>query len=300
MVHINKIKELILVTSILLITGIIVQSQTVTDIDGNEYTYVTIGSQTWLQQDMRVLHYPDGSLINEVWSYEDNDSIAAIYGLLYTWEGAMNYSSMEKAQGICPDGWHIPSDEEWTQLGSYLGGDNIAGGKMKESGTTHWSAPNTGGTNESGFTSLPAGEYDDSHYQFLGLYNVIWSSTEANSAFAKYRYISYEDEGLHSYTYYKNFRYSVRCIKNETVGLNNQTRVNLRVFPNPVDMVLNIQKGSAEPTETVVYDQCGKEVKRFTITGEKHCENFECLEPGIYFIKVKNGPSCTNMKFIKK
>jgi len=300
MVHINKFHSLLLGGIVLIASCFQSISQTVTDIDGNVYNTVTIGSQTWIQQDLRTLHYPDGSPISEVWSYDDNDSLANIYGKLYTWDAAMNYSTIEKAQGICPDGWHIPSDEEWTELGNILGGDIVAGGKMKETGSMHWNEPNTGATNESGFTSLPAGEYDDTHYQLLGTHNVIWSSTEASTIFAIYRYTSYDDAELSSYTYYKDFRYSVRCIKNNTVGVNDTKKINLRVFPNPVDMVLNLQQAKPEPKSTTVYDQVGKEVINFKFSEEKHCEDIHSLEPGIYIMKVENGTSCCYYKIIKK
>ncbi|NQU35722.1 MAG: T9SS type A sorting domain-containing protein [Bacteroidetes bacterium] len=276
-------------------------AQIVTDIDGNIYNTIVIGNQTWLQQDLKVLHYPDGSVITEVWSYNDDDSLANIYGRLYTWDASMNYSTEEKSQGICPDGWHIPSDGEWTDLGNFLGGNNLAGGKLKESGTDHWMLPNSGATNESGFTALPAGEYDDTHYQFLGMYNVIWSSTQANSVYAKYRYLNFEDEALHTYTYFKDFRYSVRCIKNLTVGINNKPKKELRIFPNPVGMVLNIKQSiNNENQKVTIYNQLGEKVKNFIITDQNHSEDMQILNPGIYLLIIENNTTTNYLKILKK
>lgn len=275
-------------------------SQTVTDIDGNIYNTVEIGTQIWLQSDMKVLHYPDGSPIIEVWSYNDNDSLANIYGRLYTWDAAMNYSTVEKTQGICPNGWHIPSDDEWSTLGNFLGGDLIAGGKLKESGSTHWNSPNIGATNESGFTALPAGEYDDTHYQFLNLYNVIWSSTEASSSYAKYRYLSNESESLNTYTYFKDFRYSTRCIKNTSVGIYENTIKGIMIFPNPVDMVLNITQIEDKPKKAILLNQQGQEIKNFCVCQKTNCEDMKTVKPGIYILKVEDNKKTNYYKIIKK
>lgn len=299
MKNLIKSNTIIALATFLLIT-FVSYTQTVTDIDGNIYNTVEIGSQTWLKEDMRVLHYPDGSEITEVWAYNNNDSLASIYGRLYTWNGAMNNSTEEKAQGICPDGWHIPSDAEWTELGNCLGGDDIAGGKLKEEGNDHWNSPNTGATNESGFTALPAGEYDDTHYQFLGEYNVIWSSTQANSIYAKYRYIPYNDAALHTYTYYKDFRYSVRCVKNETVGIDNKKRKGMLIYPNPVDLVLNIEQTKADNKIITIYSQQGTKVKEFKIENNKHIENMQSLMAGIYLLKIDNNGTVEYTKIIKK
>lgn len=282
-----------------LLTTINTYTQTVTDIDGNTYNTVEIGTQVWLKSDMKVLHYPDGSPITEVWSYNDNDSLANIYGRLYTWDAAMNYSTEEKTQGICPDGWHIPSDVEWSTLGNFLGGDMIAGGKLKENSNNYWNSPNTGATNESGFTSLPAGEYDDTHYQFLNMYNIIWSSTEVSSSYAKYRYLSYDSESLSTYTYFKDFRYSVRCIKNTSVGINKIPNRGFMIFPNPVDMVLNINQAEDKPKKAILLNQQGQEIKNFCVCQKINCEDMKTVKPGIYILKVEDKKATNYYKIIK-
>ena len=135
------------------------------DIDGNGYDTVVIGTQTWLVQNLRVTHLNNGVSIPNItnstlWKnsttpalcYYNNDSVsyAAIYGALYNWY-AVNTNN------LCPTNWHVPSYSEWETLITYLGGASVAGGKLKEVGTTHWTSPNTGATNSSGFTALPNG-----------------------------------------------------------------------------------------------------------------------------------------------
>ncbi len=300
MTHNYNFFKLTIIIFLVLFISLLTTSQTITDIDGNIYNTVIIGNQTWLQQDLRALHYSNGSDITEVWSYNDNDSLANIYGKLYTWDAAMNYSNSEKAQGACPNGWHIPSDEEWSILGEFLGGNLVAGGKLKESDTIQWDNPNTAATNESGFNALPAGEYDDTHYQFLGQYNVIWSSTEASTQYAKYRYLSYESQALSTYTYYKDFRYSVRCIKNTEVGINKKGKKEFKIFPNPVDMVLNINKTDNKPKTATLINQHGKEIKNFCVCNKINYEDMYSVKSGIYILKIEDEQTSTYFKIIKK
>ncbi|MCD4663890.1 MAG: fibrobacter succinogenes major paralogous domain-containing protein, partial [Bacteroidales bacterium] len=128
---------------------------TVTDYDGNVYETVEIGTQTWLKQNLRSSHYADGSPIDEVFAYEGNESYVSDYGRLYTWSAVMGTgkSIAAKVQGVCPNGWHVPSEAEGEVLEDYLGGHMVAGGKMKETGYTYWDEPNSGATDESGFSA---------------------------------------------------------------------------------------------------------------------------------------------------
>jgi len=133
---------------------------TVTDYDGNVYETIDIGTQTWIKQNLRSLHYADGSPIDEAYAYDDNEAYVSDYGRLYTWNAVMGLSKSTsgKAQGVCPDGWHVPSKVEAETLEDFLGGHMLAGGKMKETGYTYWEEPNTGATNESGFSARGAGQ----------------------------------------------------------------------------------------------------------------------------------------------
>jgi len=136
---------------------------TMTDQGGNVYKTVTIGTQTWMAENLRTTKYSDGTTIPNVtdgieWgkittgAYCRNDlADISTYGYLYNWY-AVNTGK------LAPAGWHVATDAEWTTLITYLGGESVAGGRLKETGTTHWQSPNTGATNESGFTALPSGD----------------------------------------------------------------------------------------------------------------------------------------------
>jgi len=295
-------KQLSIAIMFLFIIGTLF-SQTVTDYDGNVYNTVTIGEQTWLKENLKSLHYSDGTEITEVWAYENNESNVGTYGRLYTWNGAMNYSTTEGAQGVCPTGWHIPTDAEWTALGTHLGGDNIAGGKLKSTGTNLWKSPNTGATNESGMTILPAGEYDDTHFQELGEYAVIWSSTETSSSWCKYRYLAYNDAGLHTYNYYKNFRYSVRCIKNETTGINRRSDLNQKIIisPNPADntIIVQLPKNINLPVNINFYNTLGKLLKTIPVLSNNSTIDISDLPKGIIIQKINYKGNIFIKKLIK-
>jgi uncharacterized protein (TIGR02145 family) len=176
---------------------------TVKDIDGNTYNTVQIGTQCWTKENLKVTKYTDGTTIpldtsggisgngtSQTWStrstgartiYSNDNINLTTYGYLYNWyavkgivtEGNTSYKN------LCPLGWHIPSDAEWTTLTNYLGGESVAGGKMKSSGTAYWTSPNTAATNESGFSALPSGYrfYDGSFYDIRSN-AFFWSATE--------------------------------------------------------------------------------------------------------------------------
>jgi uncharacterized protein (TIGR02145 family) len=155
---------------------------TVSDVDGNVYPVVKIGDQWWMAASLNVTRDPDGQSVTG-YCYENDRENCEIYGRLYTWDTAMNGSTEEGAPGICPEGWHVPGDAEWTVLFDVLGGEDVAGGKMKTTGTTHWDRPNQDATNSSGFNGLPAGGYMVSMELFegLGVGVHFWSSTEHGS-----------------------------------------------------------------------------------------------------------------------
>jgi len=278
--------------------------ETITDYDGNEYTTVTIGNQTWLQENLKSLHYSDGSEITEVWAYNNDEANVDIYGRLYTWNGAMNYATTESSQGACPDGYHLPTDAEWTELGVSLGGNNIAGGKLKSTGTDLWQAPNTGATNESGFTALPAGEYDDTHYWLLGRNAVMWSSTETSGSTCKYRYLSYDDAELHPYNFYKNFRYSVRCIKNSTVGVGEQGSIEkkLKISPNPASktVLFQLSEQTNYPLDIYFYNALGKLLKISSIQSNNTEIDVTYLPSDLYFVKCNSNNNLFSEKLLKK
>ena len=280
------------------------QNETVVDYDGNNYNTVVIGEQTWLKENLKSLHYSDGTEITEVWAYGDDETNVDIYGRLYTWNAAMNYTATNGAQGACPIGWHLPTDSEWSELGNYLGGDDIAGGKLKSTGTELWQTPNTGATNESGFTALPAGEYDDTHYQLINQYAVMWSSTETSDSWCKYRYLSYDNDELSTFNYYKDFRYSIRCLKDGTVGLEEQGAIEkkIEISPNPAQETIKITSfgGNDYPLNVRFYDISSRLVKAVIAHSDKSTIDISGLPSGMYFVHVFQGNRSETVKLLKK
>ncbi|MHB9142711.1 MAG: fibrobacter succinogenes major paralogous domain-containing protein, partial [Paludibacter sp.] len=196
---------------------------TVSDYDGNVYHTVTIGTQVWMVENLKTTHYNDGTTIPLVtdttsWNnlstpaycwYNNSSSYKTTYGALYNWY-TVNTGK------LAPTGWRVPTDADWTILSAYLGGVSVAGGKLKESGTSHWQSPNTGATNESGFTALPGGwrNLSPTLYYSLGYDATWWSTTEGISGGAWCRDMSYNDASFVSGNYNKNYGFSVRCVKN--------------------------------------------------------------------------------------
>jgi uncharacterized protein (TIGR02145 family) len=223
----NWIYSFIIMGVLLLITGSCrkddnnIPTDTVKDIDGNVYHKITIGTQVWMVENLKVTKYNDGTAIpnvtdNTAWKkletpgycwYNNDISNKNIYGSLYIGHTI----SVGK---LCPVGWHIPTNAEWTKLTTFLGGMEIAGGKLKETGTSHWKGTNLGATNETGFTALPGGyRNSDGTYNQIESDGFWWSSTDVGSSGAWYR----EIRGSFIYVFGegggKSVGLSIRCIK---------------------------------------------------------------------------------------
>jgi uncharacterized protein (TIGR02145 family) len=200
----------------------------VSDIDGNIYKIIQIGTQTWMAENLKTTRYNDGSNIPNVtgddewldlttgaycWYNNQETTYKNTYGALYNW-----YSV--NTGKLCPTGWHVPSKEEWMILATYLGGVELAGGKLKESGTTHWQSPNTGATNAMGFTALPGGLRDVSSdfggwFAWIGTNGMWWSS---NSGIEPTDHSLWLDSNSSKFSFvpwwiYYNSGLSVRCLK---------------------------------------------------------------------------------------
>jgi uncharacterized protein (TIGR02145 family) len=194
----------------------------VSDVVGNAYNAVIIGTQTWMQENLKTTKYNDYISIPLVtnageWSglsypgycYYNNDitTYNAAYGALYNWY-AVNSAK------LCPSGWHVPSDTEWTTLADYLGGKSIAGGKLKDATTTHWIGPNTGATNETGFTALPGGyRTTGGSFDYIGSIGFWWSATENSFSLSLFCNLFNIDSQIFTDTYSKVGGFSVRCLK---------------------------------------------------------------------------------------
>lgn len=186
--------------------------------DGNVYEIIIIGNQIWMAKNLAYLpsvspptSESGSSPLYYVYNYHGTNVADAkatsnyqTYGVLYNWSAALS---------ACPPGWHLPSDAEWTTLTDYLGGEDVAGGKMKEAGTSHWVSPNVGATNESGFTALPGGErYRSDAFEDIGALGYWWSSSEFLAGNADYRRLNNSNSKVYSNATIGN-GFSVRCIR---------------------------------------------------------------------------------------
>lgn len=200
-----------------------IQYETISDIEGNSYKTVIIGNQVWMAENLRTTKYNDGSNIpinkkdatSSYYWYDNDIKYKVPYGALYNWYTV-------KTGKLCPTGWHIPSDSEWSSLNLFLGGAKEAAKKLKEVGLTHWIGPINEATDEYGFTGLPGGKlyYDGQFnalkYEGMGKFGEWWSSTEISTIFAvrwtlSYYYVNNTFEGG---PILKEWGYSIRCIKN--------------------------------------------------------------------------------------
>jgi len=186
------------------------------DYGGQIYYTVAIGEQCWLKTNLNIGTRINGSVaqtdngVLEKYCYNDVIANCDVYGGLYMWDEAMQYSVTPGTQGICPSGWHIPTDNEWSVMSNYLGGTMLSGGALKESGTTHWLTPNTGATNSSLFTALPGGGRILEGWNWIYIANRLWSSNSTRH----YETLSYDNTILQDYGEGKSSDgFSVRCIK---------------------------------------------------------------------------------------
>jgi len=189
---------------------------TVTDIDGNVYKTVKIGSQWWMAENLKVTKYRNGDVIGTTtpstldissestpkyqWAYNGNESNVVIYGRLYTWYAATD------SRNVCPTGWHLPTDSEWSTISIV-----DEGGKLKEIGTTHWTSPNTGATDEYGFKALPGGGRGvTGAFTGMGVLGGWWNYAPINVGVIK---LSYDNNYTFTMYWDKSCGFSVRCVK---------------------------------------------------------------------------------------
>jgi uncharacterized protein (TIGR02145 family) len=195
------------------------------DIDGNVYNTVKIGNQVWMTENLKVTHYRNGDpintggegtviLSNAYYEYYNEEALSETYGCLYNWHAVNN------DRKLAPKGCHVPSDQEWAELIYFLGGPDVAGGKLKEIAVTHWNEPNSGATNESGFSALPGGYYSiDGAFTGIGDNATFWTSTKKSTLYWWDLELDAWCWRLHSdrsdilrKNYLKQNGFSVRCI----------------------------------------------------------------------------------------
>lgn len=197
------------------------QGITVQDLDGNTYQIIKISDQVWMAENLKTTILNDGTPITMVtgiaeWAalstpgycwYKNDTAYKNVYGALYN-AYAVNTSK------LCPQGWHVSSNEDWSKLETFLGGDKIAGGKLKNTGTLHWSEPNSGATNEVLFNALPGGSrYTNGLFLTIKNMGYWWSPGETNTFNNWYRSIYYRDIAISRNFIDSTNGFSVRCVK---------------------------------------------------------------------------------------
>ncbi len=194
-----------------------------TDLEGNVYKTITIGTQEWMAENLKTRYYGNGEVIPSAANccshyYDFDESYSCPHGMTYSW-----YVCTDSRQ-LCPVGWHVPSDAEWTILTDFLGGNEIAGGRMKSIGNLtdssgFWLTPNEGASNSSGFSALPSGAFSHNmnggFMEFLSInnYGYYWSSTSINAESSYYRVLTYNSQSIIRNYYSKLSEYSVRCVR---------------------------------------------------------------------------------------
>ncbi|HOD55671.1 MAG TPA: fibrobacter succinogenes major paralogous domain-containing protein [Candidatus Cloacimonadota bacterium] len=219
----KSLEILLVILFVLSLSSCEKEPEIVTDIDGNVYKTVTIGYQVWMAENLKTTKLNDSTGIpyvtsDGIWAglatsgycyYDNSWGNALIYGALYNWH-TVNTGK------LCPTGWHVPTNEEWTTLMTYLGGDTLIGGKLKETGTAFWLSPNRGATNETGFSARGGGNrHEWGDFVHIKECADFWSSTEHTWAWDDAIFI-----GLHSITSNPSKNYagkstgmSIRCIR---------------------------------------------------------------------------------------
>jgi uncharacterized protein (TIGR02145 family) len=314
---------------------------TVSDTDGNTYNTVQIGTQCWTKENLRVTKYNDGTVIpldnsggtagnesGQTWGsrttgartiYEHSASNLTTYGYLYNWYAAkgINTSGSTSYKNLCPAGWHVPSDGEWTALTTFLGGESIAGGKMKSTGTTLWASPNTGATNVSGFTGLPGGfRNNDGRFLIISDRACFWGADD----YASRRELYSNGGSVNSSTSSKSVGFSIRCLRdNSSSGLQPNEKTNLVfldsfptntfyskrevfekemnlekafiVFPNPSSGRVTVRFNNFKtniPRKMEISDEMGRILREFNFSEMINQFDFDLTSlPGsVFFLKV--------------
>jgi len=283
------------------------QAQTVTDIDGNVYNTVTIGTQTWMKENLKVTHYNTGVPIpnvknSNVWdtlttgarAYYNNDSAgyAPVHGALYNWYAVAN---------LCPAHWHVPVDNDWIVLTGYLGGTNIAGGKLKS--IAGWNSPNSGATNSSGFSAKAGGDrYDSGPYNYIGFYGHWWSSTANGGNLRWALLLSYDTAQALTYYFNVNNGFAARCVCDTVVTKITETGADdvFKIYPNPANESITIKCLEKNGIKLDISNIVGECVLQKELNNNVNEIDIGLLPAGIYIVKVSGSNWTVQQKLIKE
>lgn len=285
-------------------------AQSITDYDGNVYDTIHIGTQVWLKQNLKVTHFNDGTDIQNIhdfsiWKtlttaarcYYNNDSATydSVYGLLYNWY------AVNSPNNLCPTGWHVSSTADWLLAEEYLGGNSVAGGKMKEEGTFHWKSPNTGATNSSQFTGLPGGMRDPvNDFTTIKENGLWWTSTNYNNSMANGLYMWYLFTGIDYNHISKKYGLSVRCVQNVETTLQEKNMLEtVKLYPNPSNANIIIENPNQLRIEIQFYNPAGICVLKCVMNGNQNLIDLSLIPNGLYIIQLTTNDYSTMKSFIK-
>jgi uncharacterized protein (TIGR02145 family) len=286
-------------------------AQTITDYDGNVYNTVTIGTQVWMKENLKVTHYRNGDSIPNIkvdttWrnlrtgaycDYNNSPDTSKTYGRLYNWY------AVDDSRNIAPVGWHIPTDCDWINLITYLGGPIVAGDKMKEGGSIHWNTSAPGASNSSGFTALPGGYRDiDGYYYLNGHQGLLLSSTlDSNDLVWILVLIHTNSTATTGVDCHKNDGYSVRCLRDLPAQINEiNENEKINIYPNPAKEKIYVNCAIKQNLEVRVYNTIGQCVLQRELNKQTTDIDIGSLTKGIYILKLTSPKGTIEKKIIKE
>ena len=283
---------------VLSVFSFLAQAQTVTDIDGNVYPTVSIGTQTWMAENLKTTRFANGSLIGTTMGFTNNDTSAIYqwvynndtallpdYGRLYSWYAAVD------SRNICPAGWHVPSLAEWDTLRAFLG-DSLAGSQLKEAGTAYWISTDSTVANTVGFNARGNGfKGNPRGYKNLREIAYFWASTQFGlGGFSRGHTMKlmHNSPVLETGVAVGNCGMCIRCIQNKTVGLDPAFRQNeIDIYPNPTGGRLYIDFPSLQAGTVSIFDLSGREVCRERFDEQSSLELDSRQSTGIYLLMIR-------------
>jgi uncharacterized protein (TIGR02145 family) len=287
-------KNKILLFSFLSLFGFQNQAQTVSDYEGNSYNVITIGSQKWLKENLRSTRFKDGTAISLItdsaaWGnlstegycwYMNDSATYSQYGIYYNWFTVATNK-------LCPVGWHVSTDAEWTTLTNYLGGEAIAGGKLKETTTLHWTPPNVGATNQTGFTAIANGYRHGSGYYDNLLHNsYFWTATAHISGNSWERSLCHDTINVLAEYFGRNTGMAVRCVMDTITAVNEiKQEQQIKIYPNPATGMIYIECEGIKGLVMQMYNMKGEAVLSKALLPAMNKIEIDAIAKGSYLIR---------------
>lgn len=297
--EVKRIKKRFSLIVFIFISKFTLYSQVV-DFDGNIYDTVTIVNQIWLKQNLKSIHYSDGTLMNSggVFDYNNDSGTGSIYGKLYKYSVVTRNQPAGPSQGACPTGYRVASDYDWSILEYNLGGSSLAGKHIKD--TILWQLPNTA-DNSSGFSALPAGYWDNINgFVLLNSYTYFWAGGSGGG------YIRFIGTSAPIYTtatfngISDNYALSCRCVKDLPVSIEeNLFKEGVQIYPNPFINQIIISNYLKQEIRYTIISDLGVLIERGIIKGEREELNTSSLNVGMYILRLQINDNVFTKKIIK-